>query len=374
MLSQRLTYPAAAHRARPFRPHTAAVLLACLLALPCTSRLAAQPSDAETTRAKQLFESGVAEYDAGHYANALSRFQEAYRIKPHPLVRVNIANCYQRLDRPVEAIENFEGFLSMTQGSQAQREEVRAALRELREKVGQIALSVSPPGARILIDDKDERHAPVSDPVLASVGRHRVTISLEGYETALRVIDVHARETASLQVALAAVPAPEPEIAAAPPPPPPIEQPDEVELLEPAPAPPLPEPATAKPAPAPRRRVALPVSVWVSGGATVALLVSAIVTGQLALSSSREFDGNVAAVRNTQLSEFQRAGAWARGVDAADRADALAAATDIMLGLSLAGAGLTTYFYLADRAEREAQGLSVRTSLGAGRIQVQGTF
>src|SRR5262245_18965143 len=109
------------------RSHTAALLLAGLLALPCTSRLAAQPSDADTTRAKHLFESGVAEYDAGHYANALNRFQEAYRIKPHPLVRVNIANCYQRLDRPVEAIEHFEGFLGMTQGTQAQREEVRAA-------------------------------------------------------------------------------------------------------------------------------------------------------------------------------------------------------------------------------------------------------
>ena len=344
---------------------------------------AAQPTESDTNHAKQLFQSGVQDYDAGHYLDALSRFQEAYRIKPHPLVLVNIANCYQRLDRPVEAIRNFEAFLGMAAGTTTQREEVRQALKELRDKVGSIALKVTPAGARIVIDDHDELQAPVADSIVASVGRHRITVSLDGYETALRVVDVRARETAALQVSLASVPESE-----LPPPPPPLTAEEAAPPPEPSSEPsmedgllPLPAPVEVAPAPpplaaasAPPRRYTLPLSVWISGGTTVALLVSAIVTGQLALAANREFDGNLAAVRNPQLSEFQRAGAWARGVEAADRADALAAATDVLLGLSLAGAALSTYFVLSDRADRDARAKALQANIHAGRIELRGHF
>jgi hypothetical protein len=359
----------------------AAMTLASLLCVLRSPPAAAQTTNQETQRAKQLFEAGVVDYDAGRYVEALTQFQEAYRIKPHPLVRVNIANCFQKLDRPVEAIENFEAFLGMAEGSPAQRDEVRAALKELRERVGQIALKVAPSGARILIDDRDERRAPVTEPLLASVGRHRVTVSLDGYETALRVVDVRPHETAQLQVELASVPASELEASAAAAntqPEPPAGGDDlagadeQMATLTVAP-PPIPTRAADEATP---RRRGLPVSVWIAGGATFGLLVSAVVTGQLALAVSREFDGDLAAVRNPQLSELQRGGAWSRGVDAARRADALAAATDVLLGVALVGAGLTTYFYLSDRADgpSETPRVSASISPGAGRVQLQGRF
>ena len=104
--------------------------------------------------------------------------------------------------------------------------------------------------------------------------------------------------------------------------------------------------------------------------------VVAVVTGQLALAANREFDTNLSAVRNSMLSEYQRAGAWARGVDAANRADALAAVTDVLLAMTLVGAGLTTYFYLADRNQTEtpASRVTLRASPRAGQVAVQGTF
>jgi hypothetical protein len=353
-----------------------ASLLCVLRSLPA----AAQPTNQETLRAKQLFEAGVVDYDAGRYPEALAQFQEAYRIKPHPLVRVNIANCFEKLDRPVEAIENFEAFLGMAEGSPAQRNEVRAALKELRERVGHIVLNVAPSGARIVIDDRDERRSPVPDPMLASVGRHRVTVSLDGYETALRVVDVRPHETAQLQIELASVPASElePNASVA------NTQPEvssgsedlagaDEQMATPTLAPP-PIPARAADEPTARRR-GLPASVWIAGGASFGLLVAAVVTGQLALAASREFDGDLAAVSNHQLSELQRGGAWARGVDAANRADGFAAATDVLLGLAVVGAGLTTYFYLSDRAESsDTPRVNASIGRGAARLQLQGRF
>ena len=120
----------------------------------------------------------------------------------------------------------------------------------------------------------------------------------------------------------------------------------------------------------------LPANIWISGGATFGLGVVAVVTGQLALAANREFDANLSAVRNSTLTEYQRAGAWARGVDAANRADALAAVTDVLLGLTLVGAGLTTYFYLADRNQPETRSprVSLQASPRSGQVALRGHF
>jgi hypothetical protein len=337
-------------------------------------------SPEETARARQLFETGVSNYEAGRYIDALQQFQEAYRIKPHPLVRVNIANCYDKLDRPVEAIENFEAFLAVPAGDPAQRDEVRAALKELQKRVGQVAFKVTPAGARVVIDDRDEHRAPLDEPVRLSVGRHRVTVSLEGYETALRAVDVRPQDTETLHVDLTSLAAPEtlPLAAAA------VAAPAATAAAAtagPAPSaqsspPPAPLPAAETTSPAPRR-AGLPNSVWLAGGITIALAVTAIITGQLALAANREFDGNLEAVHNPQLNEAQRAGAWQRGVDAANRANGLAATTDVLLGCALAGAGLTTYFLLSqpDTSKRDSGALlSAAISPTGGRLQLQSHF
>jgi hypothetical protein len=333
-----------------------------------TAAPGAEPSNDAVARARQLFEGGVAHYDSGRYAEALAEFQEAYRLKPHPLVRVNIANCYDKLGRPVEAIENFEAFLAAAEGTPTQRDEVRGALRELQKRIGRVALNVAPPGARILVDEHDVGRAPLLDTLTLPSGRHRVSVSLDGYETTTRVVEIKAQETATVRIDLSALPVPE---SAAP---------EATEAATPADAPSAPAPTppiAALPAPVKRtsNRHQVAAEVWIAGGATLALGVTAVVTGQLALAADREFDANLAAVRNPMLTEFQRAGAWARGVDAANRADALAVATDVLLAVTLVSAGLTTYFYLADRETTSDEATpTAKLSFGLGRVSLQGQF
>jgi hypothetical protein len=354
--------PAAAFRA--LQSGLCALLL-CGALVPAASRAQAPAptaptpdpaQDAAANRPKELFNAGVQAFEEGRFTEALANFEQAYQLKPHPLVQVNIANCYDKLNQPAEALDHFEAFLASPEGTPAQRDEVRAAVTRLSKQAGRLSLQVTPATATGTLDDQTVLHPPNQ---WVSAGRHRLSFVAEGFEPVVRVLDVRAGETTEVSVTL--VPLPPPTLAA---------QSAQAPAVSAAalPAPKVSSPAgTSHP---------LPANVWISGGATLGLGVVAVVTGQLALAANREFDTNLSAVRNSMLTEYQRAGAWARGVDAANRADALAAVTDVLLAMTLVGAGLTTYFYLADRNQTETptSRVTLHASPRAGQVAVQGTF
>lgn len=337
----------------------------------------AQDASAVTVQARELFQSGVDHYEAGEFTQALADFERAYALKPHPLVQVNIANCYDKLNQPAEALTHFDAFLASSEGSPEQRDEVRAATARLAQSAGRLSIHASPAGAQGVIDQKR-----TAQPVQwVATGRHRIDVTAEGYEPAVRVVDVQPGQTASVDVVLTPQPT-----ASAPNAEPPAPKAD-VEVTQPAAvaaaaeaeahADELPERSSAAlQTPPPLPQAGLPANVWISGGATFGLGVVAIVTGQLALAANREFDTNLAALRNSGLTEYQRAGAWARGIDAADRADALAAVTDILLAFTFVGVGLTTYFYLADRqaSDRQRVRVGLRTDAKSGRLNLSANF
>ena len=317
------------------------------------------PVDADN-RPKQLFESGVQSFEEGRFPEALASFEQAYRLKPHPLVQVNIANCYDKLNQPADALEHFEAFLASAEGSPAQREEVRAAVARLAKLAGRLNLQLTPEQTSGTLDDQAGLHPPNQ---WVSAGRHRLTFAAPGYEPVVRVVDVRAGETTDVSVNLQPLPPPTLATSAAP-----ASQGTQAAGPTTTPLPPTAmSGAQSRP---------LPANIWISGGATFGLGVVAVVTGQLALAANREFDANLSAVRNSTLTEYQRAGAWARGVDAANRADALAAVTDVLLGLTLVGAGLTTYFYLADRNQPETRSprVSLQASPRSGQVALRGHF
>jgi len=362
-------------------------VLSVLLSVSSSSQ--AQSESATTAQARQLFQSGVDHYSAGQYSEALMDFERAYALKPHPLVQVNIANCYDKLNQAAEALTHFEEFLSSGEGAAAQRDEVRAAMARLSKSAGRLNLQATPNGAQGVID----RQRTAQPLQWLPVGRHRIDVSAEGYESAVRVVELQAGETATVQVDLVPLATPVATAAASSPQTPAQAAPKpSAEANEPAPPAPEAQPlatsagiqvsdAEGAHAQSPQGTAAathsgLPATVWISGGATFGLGVVAVVTGQLALAANREFDTNLAALRNTALTENQRAGAWARGVEAADRADALAAVTDILLAFTFVGVGLTTYFYLADRdaSERQRMRVSFSTDARSSQLQLRGSF
>jgi hypothetical protein len=334
----------------------------------------AQPEDANVARARQLFQHGVEAYDRGVYFDALQAFQEAYSLRPHPAVRVNIANCYDKLDRPAEAIQNFEQFLGSGAGTPKQNEEVVRALEQLRRRVGRLALHVSPEGAKVVIDNGDPMRAPINEVVLLKTGRHQLTASLDLHETAMRVVDIAAEATTELTITLPRLDAPPEAVAAVPP-----------AAAGPAPTPPpaaavapppavVPPPVAVAPARAPLAQAPaadeIPASVWIAGGVTFAALLGSILTGQLALAADRDFNSDLAAVRNMSLPNQERAASWNDGIDAANRAHTLAVTTDVLLSCAVVGAVLTTVLYLNSHNTPEAPAIQA----SASQLKLQARF
>ncbi|MBX7197194.1 MAG: PEGA domain-containing protein [Sandaracinaceae bacterium] len=174
--------------------------LALALALVVAPLVSAQ-EDREAARAE--FDQGRRAFEAGAFREALDHFQEAYRLAPHPNVRVNIANCYDQLDRPIEALFHFEHFLTEADHPPAaQRREVESAITRLRQRVGSISLQITPDGAVITIDGSETRRAPVSEPVRVVAGSHTVEIQLEGYRAERQTVVVEGGGTARVALRL----------------------------------------------------------------------------------------------------------------------------------------------------------------------------
>ena len=336
-----------------------------------------QDSDEVRATAKALFERGVANYASGQYASALGDFQEAFRVRPHPLVNVNIANCYDKLGKPLEAVSHFQRFLDSDAGTPAQRTEVTAAVERLKQQIGKVVLHITPEGALAVIDQDKEHRAPLTDAVPLEAGKHTLEVRLPGYTTLHQTLNVPGGSTLELSLAL------EPETSAevrpaAPAQPalvikPTTEQPTtpvEPGLVEPE-ARPVPRemPAPLAEAPqAPRPKPSLPTHVWIVGGVGLTLAAVGSITGLLALDADSDFDAARSARFDTAATGLQRLAAYNDARDAASRADALALTTDLLLGGALISAGVTIYLIATAQARERKSGSAQLSPLLSTRV------
>ena len=351
---------------------------ASALALGRAPALQAQDSDESRQHAKELFEHGVADYEAGRYEQALGSFQEAFRIRPHPLVNVNIANCYDKLGKPLQALFHFQRFLDANVGTTEQREEVHKAIERLKQQVGKLLLRITPDGALAVIDHGEQRRAPIMDAVALEAGGHHLEVRLAGYRTVERSLEIKGGTTLELSIALEPDKAqtvgltPLPEAGT-----PSGATPAEASPQEPATASaqqsasPL-APESASPAPAGDAALVdhhthLPTSVWIAGGATLGLAAIATITGVLALHADSDFEHAKTLRFAPNATSTDRVAAYNDGRDAADRANALALTTDILFGGALIGAAATVYLLAtAQRGEASSASQTARIGVMAG--------
>lgn len=159
-------------------------------------------SGSSRNQARYLFERGVDYYRTGRYEQALESFQQAYNVRPSPAVRVNIANCYDQMNRPLEAIFHFERFLSESDINANQRREVEVAVKRLRGKVGEVTIQVIPEGASVLIDSGQRRQAPLAEAVPMIAGKHTIDVTHPDYRAERREIDVQGGKPMAVSIIL----------------------------------------------------------------------------------------------------------------------------------------------------------------------------
>lgn len=331
-------------------------LATTLLALQLIASLALAQDD--TTRAREEFQHGVELFQNSDYQRALDAFQEAYRLAPHASVRLNIANCYQQLNRPVEALFHFEHYLSEADHpAAAQRREIEATIRELRLRIGTITFQVTPDGATITIDSTDQRRAPVTEPVRVTQGRHSIEIRLEGYRTETQAVDVaggsDARVAVRLSRAEAAATAPvtgtepavtptEPVVASEP-----VTTPVVAPVVTPS------EPVHEdEPAPSGGGGIQITWPTILAASITGAALIAALITGPLALQANSRFNDDVAHAHDPD--PVTAADARADGESQASTARTLAAVTDVMIVTTILGAAATTTLFILDQTNAQS--------------------
>jgi hypothetical protein len=343
-----------------------------VLALPSLARpsIVSAQTEAERAQARAAFQRGVEAYAAERFQEALASFQEAYRIAPHPSVRVNMANCYERLERPLEALDHFERFLAEAENaSPEQQREVRTAVRRLRQQVGEVFVRVQPDGATVRVGNV-MRTAPVLEPIELARGTHRVEVSFAGHRTETRDVEVRGGDRVELTLTL--VPA-APEVVT--PPPEVLDDDvsnegtdDDTEVAEDA--------FDDSDDDAGGRTLHFDAPTIAAGAATVVLLGTTIGLGVAALGAESDFDAAVDRSMSAPTAA-ERNEARADGRDADRRASRLSIATDVLAVTTVLAAGATVFFLLWDRGDEDsAQTTLVAPIAGpnAGGVLVRRSF
>src|SRR6266498_5539201 len=94
---------------------------------------AAQEKDAVTETARRRFQEGVKFFDQKRYEEARAAFLQAYALKHHPAVLLNLAQSEVRSGHPVEAAKHFAAFLREgSMATEAQRSDAEKGLAAAR--------------------------------------------------------------------------------------------------------------------------------------------------------------------------------------------------------------------------------------------------
>lgn len=160
---------------------------------------AAQTADAMTEMARQRFQEGVTFYDAKDYEKARAAFLQAYALKKHPSVLLNLAQSELRSGHEADAAQHFDQYLRENPAATpAERGEAEKGLAAARARVAEVTVS-APAGAQIFVDGEPVGAAPLPGPVFLPPGNHKLEARKDGATGASDVVAAAgAKSTAAL--------------------------------------------------------------------------------------------------------------------------------------------------------------------------------
>jgi hypothetical protein len=136
----------------------------------------AQTGDEDPTvkAARARFNEGIEFFDKGQYENARASFLQAYALRKHPAVLLNLAQSSLRAGHTLEAAKFFQQYIKESTGLTAgQRSDAEKGLSEARTKLGRLEIS-APSGEEIFVDGDHVGTAPLSAAVDVESGSHTV--------------------------------------------------------------------------------------------------------------------------------------------------------------------------------------------------------
>ncbi|MFO0570212.1 MAG: PEGA domain-containing protein [Polyangiaceae bacterium] len=183
-----------------------AIALATLLSFagPLVPAIASAQDDAAIQMARERFQEGVKFYDAKQYDKARAAFLQAYALKRHPAVLLNLAQSELRSSREADAAKHFAQYLRENKEASAmERQEAEKGLSTAKASVGEIAVNVSTEGADVYVDGNLEGRSPLPGPVYLKPGSHNVEARKDG-KSAPSAVTAIAGQTGSVELNLGA--------------------------------------------------------------------------------------------------------------------------------------------------------------------------
>ncbi|MEI9948645.1 MAG: hypothetical protein WDO74_06575 [Pseudomonadota bacterium] len=188
--------------------------LSCTVLLGVTSSFAApaaRPADDDATVAiaRERFKEGVTFFDQKQYEKARVAFLQAYALKKHPAVLLNLAQSELRSNHEVDAAKHFAAFLrESSTASEAERQAAEAGLSATKSVVALLDVNVDENGAEIYVDGSLEGVSPLPGALYVSPGAHNVEARKGGKTRAQQVNTSAGRQyMAELSFAPKTVPA-----------------------------------------------------------------------------------------------------------------------------------------------------------------------
>src|SRR5258708_4063050 len=125
----------------------------------------AQDKDAVVEMARRRFQEGVKFFDQKKYEEARAAFLQAYALKRHPAVLLNLAQSEARSGHPTEAARHFATYLRESPNPPAtERADAEKGLAAARTKLGRIHVA-APAGAEGVLDGELIGQAPLPEAV-----------------------------------------------------------------------------------------------------------------------------------------------------------------------------------------------------------------
>jgi hypothetical protein len=357
-----------------FRPRRLALAFAVTLsaALPLTtSKTASAQDDAAIQMARERFQEGVKYYDAKQYSRARAAFLQAYALKKHPAVLLNLAQSELRSGYEADAAKHFAQYLrEANDATAAERQEAQKGLTAAKASIAEIAVNVDQNAAEVYVDGNLEGQSPLPGPIYLKPGAHNIDARKDG-RTASSAVTAIAGQSGSVNVsfaggAAAAPVGPEPTgPATGPAPMGAVQQPV---AGQPMPSGPPPDTGTEKPGFV-EWATGNPVA-WIGGGVAVVGIASGIGFALAAKQSYSDADSiksailqeaanrNVSGPCNLDASQQVKdyfgpaCDKYQTRVDDGDSQKSVSTVSFVVAGVAVAG---TVVYYFIDTGSREAK-------------------
>ena len=302
------------------RRRTALATLATLVLTSSGAPVWAQPADGvaaaaggeappvkDPAAAKKFLTAGQAAVKKSAWEVAVTAFENALAAGADPNVYLDLALAEEKLGKLDRAAIHLRVVTGATPGIRADvKKKASARYDALSMKVGLLTLTVKPEGATIALGAERIATAPMAESVILMPGTYTLSFSADGFQPKDVEIKVEEGSESERTVDLEPI-----EVIVRPPP------------EEPTPGPIRPTPVH----PTPR------LPLYIGGGVAIGALGIGVVTGLLATSRHGTFT--------------DAASTPAERDDARSSGQNLALITDITLGVGIAAAAFTTYWYLA---------------------------